>query len=314
MMVSSPGLGKSSLHLQTAARIGYDPIIFYPALSDITAIKGFPVLLEDNQAEWIPYGDLRRILEATKPTMVLFDDAGQALPSMQGGMMQILQARQIDGRRIPDCVHFSVATNSMSDMSASYGIIDAVKDRCLIFNMVAHWKPVFDHGKVNGFHPLILGFLAFQKNEIFKVGSPSQEVSHHTRTTPRSLERLSRMIKLCQANSLNGPQIKSLIFASVDPVNAASFLKYLQDRVEVEAIFDNPNTAPLVTDYKLLVVVKCLAREASGNLKKIEAGLNYLERTNSYEAIAVYLTNLNADELEALVKNNSKLINTALGK
>ncbi len=311
MMVSSPGLGKTTLFNSTAQKMERDAIIFYPALSDITAIKGFPVM-QDGKAEWIPYGDLRRILEATRQTNVLFDDAGQALPSMQGGMMQILQARQIDGRRIPDCVHFSVATNAMSDMSASYGIIDAVKDRCLIFNIIQDWKSSFNWGKRNGFHPLVLGYLAFHMDEIFKNGAPSQELSHHTRTSPRSLERLSNMVYLCQNNSLPGKEVKNLVYASIDPINAESFLKYLQAKIDVDSIFSNPDSSAIIEGYKLLVLVKCMSHEGSGDIQKLRNGFKYLVRTKNHEALAVYLSMISAEEQQAVSTIDPDLVASIL--
>ncbi len=158
MLVSSPGLGKSDLvaqavaavdkHLRAAAAkpiansqsaiakpvdpdtIGADLIIMHPAVSDPTDYKGMPAVTADGtRAEFLPFGDLNRLIEAKRLTVCFLDDVGQAPPAVQAALMQLVLARRVNGHKIADCVVFVAATNDTTHMAGVSGILEPLKSR-----------------------------------------------------------------------------------------------------------------------------------------------------------------------------------------
>jgi hypothetical protein len=133
LIKGQPGIGKSEIVIQACETIGYEYIILHPVVSDPTDFKGMPwvVLTKtgENEAIFIPLGEMKRLLTATKPLVVFFDDLGQSTPAVQSAIMQILLARQINGHKISEFVRFVAATNRRIDFSNVSGILEAVKSR-----------------------------------------------------------------------------------------------------------------------------------------------------------------------------------------
>ena len=114
LIVGSPGIGKTDTVDQICKELNYDLIISHPVVSDPTDYKGFPFVI-DNKADFIPFGDLRQLIEAKKETVYFLDDLGQSPASVQAACMQLLLSRQINGHKISEKIRFVAATNRRED-------------------------------------------------------------------------------------------------------------------------------------------------------------------------------------------------------
>ena len=83
----------------------------------------------DGQAEFLPFGDLRALIQADKDTVFFLDDLGQAPPTVQAAAMQLILARRINGHHVSDSVTFIAATNRKQDKAGVSGILEPVKSR-----------------------------------------------------------------------------------------------------------------------------------------------------------------------------------------
>lgn len=133
LIKGTPGIGKSDIVAQAAAKLGYELIISHPVVADPTDYKGLPFAIKDHNNEskavFLPFGDLKRLLDATKPLLYFLDDLGQATPAVQSAVMQLLLARQINGHKISPEVRFVAATNGRKDKANVNGILEPVKSR-----------------------------------------------------------------------------------------------------------------------------------------------------------------------------------------
>jgi len=132
LLVGPPGIGKSDVATAVAASLNHDLIITHPVVEDPTDYKGMPAVVHGEggpTASFLPFGELNRMLSATVPTVVMMDDLGQAAPAVQAAVMQLILARQINGRRISDHVSFIAATNRREDRAAVTGFIAPLLDR-----------------------------------------------------------------------------------------------------------------------------------------------------------------------------------------
>lgn len=128
LITGQPGCGKSDIVKQACIDMKVKCIISHPVVSDPTDYKGLPAIVEGN-AEFLPYGDLRMLLHADEKTVFFIDDLGQASPSVQAACMQLLLAREINGKKISDEITFVSATNRKEDRAAVGGILEPVKSR-----------------------------------------------------------------------------------------------------------------------------------------------------------------------------------------
>jgi len=142
LIISPPGIGKTQIGKQCSYAANFECQVFHPAISDPTDFKGMPWIYVPKEssapsAEFIPFGDIRRLLECKVPTTAFLDDFGQAPSSVQAAAMQLLWGGELNGRKFPDYITWLVASNRREDRAAVTGILEPVKSRCFsIINLV----------------------------------------------------------------------------------------------------------------------------------------------------------------------------------
>lgn len=128
LIKGAPGIGKSDIVAQAAEAAGAELILSHPVVSDPTDYKGLPGIV-DARAEFLPFGELRKAIEATGPTVFFLDDLGQAPAAVQAACMQLLLARRVNGHMVSDDVTFIAATNRREDRAGVQGMLEPVKSR-----------------------------------------------------------------------------------------------------------------------------------------------------------------------------------------
>lgn len=128
LIKGKPGIGKSDIVEQASRLAGARLIISHPVVSDPTDYKGLP-FASGGEAHFLPFNDLKKIIDATEPTVFFLDDLGQAPAAVQAACMQLILARQINGHHISDQVTFIAATNRKEDKAAVSGLLEPVKSR-----------------------------------------------------------------------------------------------------------------------------------------------------------------------------------------
>jgi len=139
MVVGPPGGGKTEITKQACKHMKRELIITHPVIDDPTNYKGFPFKEVDKdgnmKADFIPFGFLRKLMEADKPTTLFMDDMGQAPKATQAAGMQLLWGGMLNGKEISPHVSFVVATNRREDKAAVTGMIEPLKNRAIIMNL-----------------------------------------------------------------------------------------------------------------------------------------------------------------------------------
>lgn len=134
LIVGPPGIGKTQIVEQSAKAVNYECQVFHLQISDPTDIKGMPWIYSPKgsdtpKAEFIPFGDWRKLLEAKNPTVAFLDDLGQAPPSVQAAAMHPLWGGKLNGYSFPSYITWISATNRREDKAAVTGILEPVKSR-----------------------------------------------------------------------------------------------------------------------------------------------------------------------------------------
>lgn len=146
-----------------------------------------------NIAEFLPFGDLLYMMDATKPTVWFWDDFGQAPASVQAAKMQLLGSRELNGMHISDHVQIIAATNGREHKAGVKGLLEPVKSRFgLIVELKAQLDPFRDHYLSLGLPHIITDFLNFRP-EALSVFNPN--LGMEKSPNPRLWEKLGRCLQ-----------------------------------------------------------------------------------------------------------------------
>lgn len=140
LIKGQPGVGKTDIVKQVAEKLECDLIVTHPVVDDPIDYKGLPFHV-DGEAQFLPIGNLNKLVKADKPTVMFLDDLGQAPPAVQAAAMQLLLARSINEHKVPDYVTFIAATNRKEDRAGVAGILEPVKSR---FATIVELEPNID--------------------------------------------------------------------------------------------------------------------------------------------------------------------------
>lgn len=271
--------------LQAAQAAGADVILSHPAVSDPTDYKGLPWKLEgQDTATFLPFGELKKALEADRPTVFFADDLGQAPPSVQAALMQLILAREVNGHRLSDHVVFIAATNRREDRAGVSGLLEPVKSRfACIIELEADITSWVNWANQNDINPLIVAFLMF-KPDLLHAFEASADLTNTP--SPRTWARVDALSKLdlpldIQLEAYQGAVGKG---ASIELL---AFMEIWASLPDVHQVLLNPDTAP-VPDSPAGLYGICGALAAQVNQQTIGAMLRYTQRLpNEFAAFAV---------------------------
>lgn len=238
LIVGSPGIGKSDIVEGVAKETGNDLVIFHPVTMDPTDAKGLPYV-EKGRATYLLDDHLRKLVEATKPTIAFFDDLGQAPASVQAACMQILQARRINGHAISDQITFIAATNRRADGSGVNGILEALKSRFRpIVELAPELDPWIEWARNAGMPVELIAFLRMRPG-LLNDPKPSKEMVNFP--CPRTIAAVGEWMN---AGFTDAPIIAGCVgdgFAT----EFLSFLKVWRKLPAFTQIILNPDTTPV---------------------------------------------------------------------
>lgn len=242
LITGKPGIGKSDIVSQACLEDNARLIISHPAVSDPTDYKGLPFPDANGTAKFLPFGDLHELINADSPTVYFLDDLGQAPPSVQAAVMQLLLARRVNGHVISDKVSFISATNRREDKAHVQGLLEPVKSR---FATIVELEVTTDDWvkwalEHNMPIPLI-AFIRFKPDLLDKFEASKDMVNS---PTPRTVAHIGKI-----QNAGLPPDLEFEVFkgAAGEGFSAeyTAFLKIYRELPSVDEIILNPAKAPV---------------------------------------------------------------------
>jgi len=281
LVQGSPGLGKTDTIQKATEKLGYDLIVTHPVVSDPTDFKGMPAIVKRGEgkdaipgAEFLPFGDLNQMIEATVPTVVFLDDIGQAPPAVQAALMQLVLARKVNNHAISDQVRFIAATNRRQDKAAVSGLITPLLDRfSTVITMEFDLDDWVNWGIQNGMPAELLAFARFKPDLMGKFEA-SKDMKKST--TPRSVASFGRLVNL-------GIEDHEVLGGAAGEGFATEFLAFQRTWRELpdrEEIYRDPTGVPVPT--KIDVLYALMGSLAFGaNEKTFAPTVKFLERVKA---------------------------------
>jgi len=257
LLKGAPGVGKTSIVKQVAKNLGYELIISHPVVSDPTDYKGLPGIVK-GQAEFLPFGELRQLIEAKKPTLFFLDDLGQAPAVVQAACMQLLLERRVNGHRVSDQVVFAAATNRREDRAGVTGILEPVKSRfSTILQLEADADSWIDWAFKNKMPAGLIGFVHFRPT-LLSTGEATADIVNHP--CPRTFQFAGEIMSM-------GLIEHEVLAGSVGEGCAAElmgFLKVYESLPDIAAILLKPDEAIVPEEPAVLyAIVSALVEKAT---------------------------------------------------
>jgi hypothetical protein len=279
LIKGKPGIGKTDIVMQACAIEDYDTVLSHPVVDDPTDYKGMPCILKNKEgeerAEFMPFGNLEKIITASRPTAYFMDDLGQALPAVQAAGMQLLLAKEINGQKVSPFVSFIAATNRKADKAGVSGILEPVKSRFgTIVELDTDLEDWVDWGLKSKKIPVdLIAFIRFRPEQLdtFKATSDLTNSS-----CPRTVENVAKWMKAGLPQSLEFETYEGAAgkaFAS----ELMSFLKIFRQLPDPLKIIQNPDGAN-IPDEPAALYATCGALAARANLKNFENICKYAYR------------------------------------
>jgi hypothetical protein len=251
LICSGPGIGKSSLVQQDCVEADADYIVMHPVVSDPTDFNGMPWVGEGG-ATFLPFGDLQRLVTATKLTACFIDDLGQATPAVQAAAMQLILARTLNGHRVSDQVVFIAATNRRTDRAGVSGILEPVKSRfATLVELTSDINDWCVWAVGASIAPEVIAFLRFRP-ELLCAFDPTGDLTNSP--LPRTWHQVSRILSLGLPRDLQIPVIQGAVGPGAG-VEFVSFLRIWSDMVSPDLILTAPDTAAIPTEPSALYAV-----------------------------------------------------------
>jgi hypothetical protein len=275
LVKGEPGIGKSDIITKAAQTAEADLVIMHPVVSDPTDFKGMPAIVKKkdvNLAEFLPFGDLRKLLNAKSLTVCFMDDIGQAPHAVQAALMQLIQAREINGHKISKHVVFCGATNDANHMAGVSGILEPVKSRfdtiIELTTSEADWKNwALTEGNMP---PVLIAFIGLRP-DLLSDFKATRDLTNSP--TPRTVESVGKWI--------NAGMIDHEVIAGAAgeafSAELIGFMRTWKNMPDIDSIANSPMTATLPSDPATHFAV-CTALTYHVDKDKMDAFHTYLTR------------------------------------
>tara|TARA_Y100000310_G_scaffold222136_1_gene223805 strand:- start:17456 stop:18442 length:987 start_codon:yes stop_codon:yes gene_type:complete len=198
LTAGSPGIGKTSIIKQIAFSQGMDVIFLHPQYADHGEVAGVTWVWvspdgQEMKADRVPLANMAPLFEATKPTLVIIDDLGHCMQSIQNSFMQLIEERRIGLRQVSDHVVFAASTNRKEDNAGAKTITSTMSNRFYTSITLDPSMPdLVEHAQCEGWEETMAPFINFchsKDDPLFQP--PTRDGSPFC--TPRSLDKLQQM-------------------------------------------------------------------------------------------------------------------------
>lgn len=282
LFVGKPGVGKTEAKMEAMRQIGWDYLAVCAPIEDPSTIRGYPAKGADGRATHMLFDTIAKAFDATKPTLLDFDEIGGASESTCKSVLRLFQFGEINNRKLPEHVVLGASTNDVGHGAGVQGMIEPLKSRFhTIINVETNLDDVVGYGLSRGWHP---GVLAYLRNdpEALNDWKPLKSM-HIGGACPRGWEYASQWINL----GVTDPEVIAGCVGKGHATQCLAFIEMMNELPDVDQIPLNPDTAPVPENpsAKWLISMALASRMSANNFGSI---LTYLQRLpQNFRAIGI---------------------------
>ena len=217
------------------------------------------------RAEFLPFGDLYRLVNAEVPTIAFLDDLGQAPACVQAAAMQLILARRVNGHKISDHVVFVAATNRRQDKAGVTGILEPVKSRfATIYELTPDEGDWTEWAFQNNMPGKLIAFAHFRPGLLTSF-KPTSDITNSP--CPRTFANAGKLINV----GLDDIETLSGAVGEGAAVEMMGFFKYWNELPNLTALIADPDKADVPTEPAALyaVVTGLVEKATATNIERI---------------------------------------------
>ncbi|MEM6740683.1 MAG: MoxR family ATPase [Pseudomonadota bacterium] len=193
MLHGAPGVGKTQIVEQLAARIGARLFDLRLTTIEPQDLRGLPYY--DHEAKttvWYRPEDLPDDPDA--PSVLFLDELTAAAPTLQPTVYGLLQERRVGRHRLPGSVFIVAAGNMVEDGAVAYEMGTGLSDRLVHLHVRAAATDWLENYAVpKGLSPAVTAFIR-TRPDLLETTERALERGHMIACTPRSWERVSHIV------------------------------------------------------------------------------------------------------------------------
>lgn len=185
----APGIGKSSIIKQIAAKKEIAFIDLRLSLMDPTDLKGIPFYdKHEHSAVWAPPSFLPREGEG----ILFLDELNSAPPAVQASAYQLILDRKVGEYELPEGFSIVAAGNRESDRGVVYRMALPLANRFVHLEMSVDLDDYKSWAYQSGIDEKIIAYVGYKNENLFTFDATKNEKSF---ATPRSWEFVDKVLK-----------------------------------------------------------------------------------------------------------------------
>ncbi len=257
MLWGPPGIGKSQMVAQIAARHDVRMIDIRLSQMEPTDLRGIPFRVGDT-VEWAVPAILPNESRHGPDGILFLDEITSAAPTISAAAYQLILDRKLGEYRIPDGWAIFAAGNRQGDRGVTYSMPSPLANRFSHFEVETHLDDWVAWAYANGIDERIIGFLRFRPDLLFSF-DPAQNPREFP--SPRTWEFAHRALQKFQDQ---GEMLLGALQACVGKaggVELKAFIDNLDNLPDIDAILrGEPVPVPKETDLQYAVATALVGR------------------------------------------------------
>ena len=265
---SSPGIGKSDLMHQLAARLGMDIRDVRAVLLDPVDLRGLPHVNGDGRAHWA----IPEFLPRDGKGILFLDELNRAPQLVMNACLQLVRDRQLGEYTLPAEWVVMAACNRESDGGGVQKMNSALANRFVHLEMIPDLEDWCKWAITHGIEPAVIAFLRFRPDLLNNFDRTARSFP-----TPRAWEFISK-ITAKQPNRAVELALFEGAIGHGAAIEYAAFLQLFRNLPSIDSILLNPDKAavPANDPATLWAISSALARRAT--VQNIRRVITYLDR------------------------------------
>lgn len=241
MIWGAPGIGKTAVGGQVSEANNRNYLHVVVAEREAPDIIGH--YYRDNSEMRLSRSDiLRRIEEASKPTVLHIDEVPQAVMMNQNIVSRIVHDRVLGEHKLPDSTAIILSGNMRQHKAGTFEMPTHLRNRLAHVEMVADRDDFRVYCGSRDINPMITAYLEWRPDHLSMF-----DATQYANPSPRTWEKVSRVLALklpqyaerALVTGLNGEGVTNEFYG---------FIKIASGLPEIKDIFNNPEGVRIAND------------------------------------------------------------------
>jgi hypothetical protein len=258
MLWGPPGVGKSQMVAQVAARNGVPVIDIRLSQMEPSDLRGIPFKTDGGVVEWAIPAMLPDAVRHGYEGILFLDEITSAAPTVSAAAYQLILDRKLGEYEVPPGWAIVAAGNRQGDRGVTYSMPAPLANRFTHYEVETHLDDWVAWAYAHQIDERVIAFLRFRPELLFDFDPAHNPVAF---PSPRSWEFAHRALKKFDSQSdllLGGVQ------ACVGPaagIELKAFVDNLDNLPDIDAIVSGkPSAVPKETDLQYAVAAALVGR------------------------------------------------------